>query len=205
MTVKSVSRKRGPSPAKTDATRTAILDAALAEFAANGLDRTRMSDVAARAGVAKGTTYLYFADKQALFEGVVTHFMVAPLQAFTAARRLPGETAPTFFRRALLPLVARMDSTPIPIIVRLVVEEGRHHPALAEAYHRLVITPGLAAIRSLGESLPPQMARFPQLVLAPVLLGMLWNGLFGTSHALDLVAMLEDHVSLMEGQPHPTG
>ena len=51
--------------------RQAILDAALAVFAERGFEAARLDDVAARAGVAKGTLYLYFRDKEALFEELV--------------------------------------------------------------------------------------------------------------------------------------
>src|SRR6266699_3180747 len=56
--------------------RQAILDAALDEFAARGFAATRLDDVAARAGVAKGTIYLHFRDKQALFQELVTTMLV---------------------------------------------------------------------------------------------------------------------------------
>src|SRR5262245_45808700 len=51
--------------------RDAILAAALDEFAARGFAAARLDDVAKRAGVAKGTIYLYFADKEALFEELI--------------------------------------------------------------------------------------------------------------------------------------
>ena len=54
-----------------------ILDAALAEFAERGLAAARLEDIAKRAGVSKGTIYLYFANKEDLFRGVVRHNVVA--------------------------------------------------------------------------------------------------------------------------------
>src|SRR5688500_3573644 len=68
--------KRAPAAAssrKVDAAarRQAILDAALTAFAERGYEAARLDDVAAKAGVAKGTLYLYFKDKQALFEALV--------------------------------------------------------------------------------------------------------------------------------------
>ena len=55
---------------KTEARREAILDAALEEFAAKGYAGARMEDIARRAGVAKGTLYLHFGDKEGLFNGL---------------------------------------------------------------------------------------------------------------------------------------
>src|SRR5690606_16589078 len=64
--------------AQAAARREAILNAALAEFSANGFSATRLDDVAKRAGVAKGTIYLHFADKEALFQEIVRS-MLSPL------------------------------------------------------------------------------------------------------------------------------
>src|SRR5438132_694837 len=58
--------------------RQAILDAALDEFAARGFAATRLDDVASRAGVAKGTIYLYFRDKESLFQELV-RTMLSPI------------------------------------------------------------------------------------------------------------------------------
>ena len=51
--------------------REAILAAALEEFSARGFAATRLDDVARRAGVAKGTIYLHFADKETLFQELI--------------------------------------------------------------------------------------------------------------------------------------
>src|ERR1044072_3933846 len=51
--------------------RSALLAAALAEFTARGYEGARLDDVAKRAGIAKGTIYLYFADKETLFQELV--------------------------------------------------------------------------------------------------------------------------------------
>ena len=56
--------------------RQAIIDAAFDEFIDRGYAATRLDDVASRAGVAKGTIYLHFKDKQALFEELVRTALV---------------------------------------------------------------------------------------------------------------------------------
>ena len=68
-------KRRSATP---EARRAAILDAALEEFTARGYEGARLDDVAKRAGVAKGTIYLYFADKEALFQELVRS-MVHPV------------------------------------------------------------------------------------------------------------------------------
>ena len=58
--------------------RDAILSAALDEFSTRGFEAARLDDVARRAGVAKGTIYLYFRDKESLFQELI-RTMLTPL------------------------------------------------------------------------------------------------------------------------------
>src|SRR5256886_15099321 len=78
---------RNPRAARQSERREAILAAALEEFAARGFAATRLDDVAARAGVAKGTIYLYLRDKESLFQEMV-RAMVSPLVGANAAAPL---------------------------------------------------------------------------------------------------------------------
>src|SRR5512143_2059447 len=69
--------------------RQAIVEAALEEFVARGFTATRLDDVAKRAGVAKGTIYLHFKDKEALFQELIRTALV-PLIGRLAAPPPPG-------------------------------------------------------------------------------------------------------------------
>ena len=85
---------RSAAPAgsrKVDAAarREAILDAALTVFAERGYEAARLDDMAARAGVAKGTLYLYFKDKEALFEALVRGAVSPMLGKVARVRRGP--------------------------------------------------------------------------------------------------------------------
>src|SRR5471030_2216022 len=72
--------QRGKTPSaraiRSAARREAILHAALDEFSARGFAAARLDDVAKRAGVAKGTIYLHFKDKEALFQELVRTALV---------------------------------------------------------------------------------------------------------------------------------
>src|ERR1700749_1095643 len=64
--------------------RAAIVEAAMEEFVARGFSATRLDDIARRAGVAKGTIYLHFKDKESMFEELIRTAivpLVGPLQA----------------------------------------------------------------------------------------------------------------------------
>jgi len=85
-------RRRATTP---EARRAEILAAALEEFTARGFEATRLDDVARRAGIAKGTIYLYFADKETLFQELVRSMVNPVLGTLEAAaqRRHSGAHA----------------------------------------------------------------------------------------------------------------
>ena len=76
--------------ARSIAKREAILAAALDEFSERGFAAARLDDVARRAGVAKGTIYLYFRDKESLFQELIRAMLtplVGTIEALGAGRR----------------------------------------------------------------------------------------------------------------------
>ena len=121
-----------------------ILDAALAVFAERGLAAARLEDIAKRAGVSKGTIYLYFANKEDLFRGVVRDTVIAFIER--------GEARFAAERDPILALDTWMDghwrwirSDAFPAMQRLVSSELRDFPDLYEFYavevgraHRLI-------------------------------------------------------------------
>src|SRR5215207_4799078 len=121
------------SPGKRAAKREAILMAALDEFSINGFAAARLDDVAKRAGVAKGTIYLYFADKETLFQELARSMMsplVGNIEGFaTADIPLPMllEGLADLFTREVIGS-RRKD------IIRLIISEGPRFPSLAEFY-----------------------------------------------------------------------
>src|SRR5689334_56786 len=108
---------------KTAARRQAILMAALDEFSARGFAPARIDDVAERAGVAKGTIYVHFADKEALFQEIV-RTMVVPLVMNVAAP--PPDNVPTrvVIERLGEMFVREVYGTRRREIIRLVLTEG---------------------------------------------------------------------------------
>jgi AcrR family transcriptional regulator len=195
---------RARSKGEREAKLQSILDAALEVFAQKGFAEARLDDVAARAGVAKGTIYLYFPSKEALFEALVHSGIAAPIEAIEArilALDLPIEallrTVFTFLRVEILG-TRRRD------IIRLLITEGGRFPAIAEFYHREVVSRGLGLLRRLaersvarGEFRSDELVRFPQLAIAPALVAVLWAHLFQHLEPLDLEAMFDAHVAVL--------
>jgi AcrR family transcriptional regulator len=147
-------KRRGPSPNKTAATRRALAQAALAVFIERGFSATKMSDVAAHAQVAKGTIYLHFNDKAALFEDVLHEVMRETLAGRPMPRPRHSETTRSFLERVLLPILRDLQANGRFAVVRLVMAEGRYFPEVATAYRRIAIDPVLRIVRMLAKRIP---------------------------------------------------
>jgi AcrR family transcriptional regulator len=202
--LEQTARPRGPSPDKTARTRRAIAVAALDTFLERGFSATRMIDVSQRAGVAKGTLYLYFTDKEALFEGVLTEVIAAPIASVRETEPAPGESVHSFLRRVVVPLMRDFENSRRADVARLVIAEGAHFPALAATYRRLALDPVHLMIRRLGqiavergEISSDALVRFPLLMLAPGLAATAWNGLFGIREPVDTGAVFAAWVDLV--------
>src|SRR2546423_11620025 len=128
--------------------RGAILAAALDEFSASGFAAARLDDVARRAGVAKGTIYLHFSDKEALFQELVRSALVPILAVLEAA---PAAEIPirVLVTQMMGIFVREIYGTRRKDIIRLVIFEGRRFPKVAEFYYREVLGRALAAVRAL--------------------------------------------------------
>ena len=206
--MKPTSRPRTPRATQTLARREAIVAAALEVFSEHGFAAARMEDVARRAGVAKGTIYLHFENKEALFEGILRQLIVPVLEHNQTVRPLPGESARAFAARLLVPFAQNIAQGHFARVVRLLIAEGGRFPRLAESHYRLVISPGIEIIRqvarhaaSTGELRGDALARFPQLLIAPILVGVIWKGLFERFEPLDAAGMIRAQLDLLfEGQ-----
>ena len=191
--------------ASAEARRAAILSAALEEFTARGYEGARLEDVAKRAGVAKGTIYLYFADKEALFQDLVRS-MVNPVLGTLEQMRSVDIPVRMLVEGMLGTFVREIFGTRRKDIIRLILSEGPRFPAIAEFYYREVIARVLGIIRPIlrraaerGELPDDALARFPQLIIAPGLAAIMWSGLFEKYEPLDVDAMMRAHINILFG------
>ncbi len=198
-------RPRGRPAQEVSQRRQAILNAALAEFAANGFAATRLDDVARRADVAKGTIYLYFRDKESLFKELV-RTMLSPLTGAIEAAAMRELPIRALIELILDTFVTEIYGTRRKDVVRLIIAEGARFPELAEFYYREVIARVLPPVRERlrlavqrGELAHDALARFPQLLVAPGLMAIIWSGLFERFAPLDVRALMRAHLELLFG------
>lgn len=193
-------RRGRPRALPAEDRRKAILAAALAVFSDSGFAQARLDDVARKAGIAKGTVYLYFPTKEALFEELIRSAaapVLSRLEAVAQATDLP-------FARLLENLFALFRAevlgTERKLVLQLLFREGAQFPHVAELYHREVLTKGIGMIRHIarraaerGELASDAVARFPHLVMAPLIVSVLWDGLFGRFEPLEVEGLLAAH------------
>jgi AcrR family transcriptional regulator len=182
--------------------RDAILSAALDEFSSRGFEAARLDDVARRAGVAKGTIYLYFRDKESLFQELI-RAMLTPLVGTIEAMGKADLPLHLLADHIVDLFVREIYETRRKDVVRLMISEGRRFPKLAEFYYREVLSRIIAAVRTLlrraaarGE-VPEGLAEFPQIIAAPGLVAIIWNGLFERFEPLDVRKMMKTHIDLL--------
>lgn len=159
-----------------------ICAAALAVFADRGFAAAKLDDIARRAGVSKGTLYLYFKDKEDLFRAVVRDTFAPNI----ALVRTVVESADMPFAdivRALLPRFAEIVTRlPIGAVAKMVIGESRNFPELAKVWHDEIVSNAIGMIAGLikraqerGEVRPgdPRLQAFS--LMGPMILGILWR------------------------------
>jgi AcrR family transcriptional regulator len=183
-----------------------ILSAALESFAERGFAATRIEDVAARAGISKGTLYLYFEGKEELFKAVVRQSLLPNLVRIEAlAASFEGPSASLLER--LLATVAGVVESRVGAIPKLVIAEAGNFPDLARFYLDEVVHRGLGLIATIlrrgiarGEFRAIDVEHAVFCVIAPLLIAALWkNSLEPHDQAgpLDVQALVRAHLDLL--------
>src|ERR1051325_8273185 len=186
--------------------REAILAAALDEFSAQGFAATRLDDVAMRAGVAKGTIYLYFADKETLFQELI-RTQISPVIGGVIQASHADIPLKVFTEQLTEVFVREVLGTRRKDVIRLVIAEGQRFPKLAEFYYREVISRVLEAVREMlrraverGELKDDTLVKHPQLLAAPGIMAIIWGGLFDKFEPLDVRSLMRAHFEMLFGK-----
>lgn len=185
--------------------RRALLEAALDEFFERGFAAARMDDIAARAGLSKGTLYLYFDSKEALFLALVESVALPNVvQMEHLLARAPSATAALRQLMAFLPHLVRR--TPLPHIVKVLIGDAGTFPATAQRYRHEVVDRVLAAVAAVlrrghdsGELRVDDAELTARLVIAPVLMSAVWRVVFESDPGarVDLDALFAAHEAML--------
>ena len=182
-----------------------ILTAALACFKERGFTATRLEDVAARAGVTKGTIYLYYPSKEDLFKAVVRGELVPNIERLETALDEPTPAA-TLLERLFTVWAQHIVPSPVSIIPKLVIAEASNFPELARFYLETAVHRALRLVASIlqrgitrGEFRPVDVDHVVYCVLGPLLLTVLWQHSLGPhdDRPLDARAVCSAHLDLL--------
>lgn len=176
-----------PSPApprkrRKEARPSELTAAALNLFVEKGFAATRLEDVAQHAGVSKGTLYLYFDSKEALFKAVIQEGIVPVMAENEAIAAQHSGSSFDLLEKLLRNWWQRIGQTGFAGIPKLMVAEARNFPEVAHFYYENVIKRGRALV---GAALERGMAsgEFRRLdvettidvIIAPILMLLVWR------------------------------
>ncbi len=183
-----------------------LVAAALGLFVERGFAATRLDEVAARAGVSKGTLYLYFDSKEALFKSVVEESLVPALAAAEQWLAQYEGSATDSVRELLVGWWVLLGETPLAGMPKLIIAEAGNFPELAKFYHERVIVRGRALMRTVlergiarGEFRPLDIEIAIDVIFSPILMLLIWRhsmvGMCGYDYAP--ATYLETHMNLL--------
>lgn len=185
-----------------------ICAAALAVFAEKGFAAARLEEIASRAGVSKGTLYLYFEDKEQLFRAVVRD-TVAPeidsVREAVMAANMPFAQLVRLFLGRFAEVTTR---APIGAVAKMVIGESRNFPELAKVWHDQVAGRAIAMLTMLIERAQAKgevRAGDPRLhcftLMGPMLMGVLWRETLQPigGAPLDIEALARQHAETVLG------
>lgn len=163
-----------------------LLAAGLALFVEKGYAATRVEEVASRAGVSKGTLFLYFSSKEELFKAVVRENISSRFPQWSAEVDSFVGSSADLLRHSLQTWWQAVGATNTAGICKLMMSEANNFPELAVFYEKEVIEPGNQLIRrilqrgvSSGEFRPVDLKYAIYTWVAPMIFLMTWNHSFG--------------------------
>ncbi len=167
-----------------------LLDAALDLFVEKGFSATRVDEVAARAGVSKGTLFLYFQSKEDLFKAVVRENIANKFPTWQEEFLTFEGTCSDMLRYALTSWWERIGKTRASGITKLVMSEAQNFPEIAAFYQEEVIQPGNTMIRRIlergvqsGEFREMNLEQAVHIIVAPMIFLMMWKHSMGACAA----------------------
>jgi len=184
-----------------------LIAAALELFVERGFAATRLDDVAARAGVSKGTVYLYFPSKEELFKQVVRTGIVPVLEEGAVLLEQHRGSAAELLRALLVGWWERIGATQLAGIPKLMMSEAGNFPDLAAFYYETVIQRGRGLLAEIlrrgmasGEFRPLNPDIAADVIIAPPLMLAVWRHSFATccpQVGRDPAAFIETHIDLL--------
>lgn len=188
-----------------DQRRKALLTAALDEFYERGFTAARMDDIARRAGLSKGSVYLYFDSKDALFTELVKEYALPNVERLEAmAGQADSAAGAIQMLMGFAPVLVR--ETVVPKIMKVLIADAPAFPETVTAYRKNVIERGLGLITGVlrkasdsGEFKIANPELTARLVVAPMIFSAIWKIAFehDADARLDIKALFALHEKML--------
>lgn len=138
-----------PRQRRKDARPAELIAAALALFVEKGFAATRIEEVARRAGVSKGTLYLYFGSKEDLLKAVIREHVSREIVAGAEQLARYQGSAADLLQQVFTAWWLKTLDGPVAGVFKIIVTEVRHFPDIAELWTREVRQPATQLVGSL--------------------------------------------------------
>lgn len=185
-----------------------ICAAALEVFAEKGFAAAKLDEIGRRAGVSKGTLYLYFEDKQDLFRAVVRSAIAPNIDAIASGISALDAQIPEVVSMFLSGFAEREARLPIGAVAKIVIGESRNFPELARVWHDEVAAKAIGALAGFieraqqrGEVRPGDPRLYAFSLIGPMVLGALWRTVLvpAGGQPLDLSQLAQQHAKTVLG------
>lgn len=181
-----------------------ILEAAFEEFAVNGYAMTRVEDVAARLGVTKGTVYLYFPTKDALFEAMMKHISAPFVEMRASIGALTGSCGQRLRAMLLFAYDKIANDRKMREPLRLSLAEGTRFPHIVDQHYDEFIAPLVDIVGALvregvetGEFRDAPASHTPEVIVSSVIHIVVWRLMFEDRRPLDEKAFVDAHIDMV--------
>jgi AcrR family transcriptional regulator len=194
----------GKRELQKEARRNAIIDAALEEFTAQGFTSAKLDDVADRAGIGKGTIYLYFQSKESLFEEVVRKTLLPGRDIAQQNLANFSGSAEELLCEHFANVYSFMQNDKVPELMMMIMGETVRFPKLTEFFFNEMVKPSQAILSTIlqrgidsGEFRADALDIATQLLMAPAMNSVIWNLQFGGLAPLELNSYAKMHIDFM--------
>ncbi len=194
-----------PRQRRKEARPSEILQAALLEFSENGFAGAKIEAIAARAGVAKGTVYIYYSTKEEIFEAIV-RAKVSPVFNLIAGivKLWPGSQA-TLLKKIITRFYSEMvENDERRMILKTLISESDRFEELAKFYHKEIIVGARKMISQIiqkgidkGEFRDSPIKYEPAVIMGPAMFAAVWKMSFEKAEKLNTKRWLEAHIDLI--------
>ncbi|MGR3433558.1 MAG: TetR/AcrR family transcriptional regulator [Shimia sp.] len=189
---------------RKDARPAEIMAAGILEFEEHGFHGANLSRIARRAGIAKGTIYLYYPSKEALFLATLDEHVHAVIGESEAQLSAPEGTTREILGHFIRGMYGRFVAGQAQSILRILLAEGDRMPALMRDYHAMTVQRGTGLLTKIlergvarGEVRPGAYLETPHVLIAPAVYFAVHRMMFSGVQPLDFDRFLEAHLDML--------